>query len=83
MRFGENIIEEKLDIFLGSSSWRNHFQDKATVNLISWSSDHNPIMLEVLEKGEEERNEKRTPHRCHYEDMLSPYERCKEIIKNE
>lgn len=34
MRLGENIIKEKLDIFLGNGSWRNHFQDKAAVNLI-------------------------------------------------
>ena len=68
---------------MGNDSWRNLFQDKAAVNLISWSSDHNPIMLEVLEKGEEERGAKKTSHRCRYEDMWSSYERCKEIIKNE
>ena len=50
MRFGENIIEEKLDRFLRNGSWRNHFQDKAAVNLISWSSYRNPIILEVLGK---------------------------------
>lgn len=82
-RFGDHLIEEKLDRFLGNSSWRNYFQDKAAVNLVSWSSDHNPILMEVFEKGKEDKHAKRTLHRVQYEDMWSPYERCKEIVKHE
>ena len=82
-RFGVNIIEERLDRFLGNSSWRESFQEKTAQNLISWSSDHSPIMMEVLEKGRGNRYSRKTFHRTHYEDMWSPYEKCKEIVKNE
>lgn len=82
-RFGDHLIDEKQDKFLGNSNWRNYFQDKAAVNLVSWSSYHNPILMEVLEKGKEDRHAKRTLHRVHYEDMWSPYEKCKEIVNHE
>ncbi|KAH9748716.1 reverse transcriptase domain-containing protein [Citrus sinensis] len=82
-RFGSNFIEERLDRFLCNSSWGSCFQDKAAKNLISWSSDHNPILIEVIEKGEERRYTKRSFPRVHYEDMWSSYEKCKEIIMHE
>ena len=82
-RFGVNTIEERLDRFLGNSSWRESFQEKTAQNLISWSSDHSPIMMEVLKKGRGNRYSRKTFHRTHYEDMWSPYEKCKEIVKNE
>ena len=82
-RFEVNIIEERLDKCLGNSSWRESLQEKAAQNLISWSSDHNPLMMEVLEKGRGNRYSRKTFHRIHYEDMWSPYKKCKEIVKKE
>lgn len=40
-------------------------------------------MIEVLEKRRETRYTRKTYHRTHYEDMWSPYEKCKEIVKQE
>lgn len=82
-RFGVNIVEERLDRFLGNSSWRESFQEKAAQNLISWSSDHSPLMIEVLEKGRGNRYSRKIFHRIHYKDMWSLYEKCKEIVKKE
>ncbi|KAH9663932.1 reverse transcriptase domain-containing protein [Citrus sinensis] len=39
--------------------------------------------MEVLEKGKGKRYMRRTFHRVHYEDMWSPYEKCREIVKHE
>ena len=40
-------------------------------------------MMEVLEKGRGKGYMKRTYPRLHYEDMWSPYEKCKTIVKHE
>lgn len=53
-RFGTQLIEERLDRFLCNKSWGNCFQEKAALNLVTWSFDHNPILMEVLEKREGE-----------------------------
>ncbi|KAH9715856.1 putative reverse transcriptase/RNA-dependent DNA polymerase [Citrus sinensis] len=82
-RFGVGLIEERLDRFLCSRSWGHYFQEKAAMNLVTWSSDHNPILMEVLEKGSGLRYSRRTFRRVHYEDMWSPYEKCREIVKRE
>ncbi|KAH9769616.1 reverse transcriptase domain-containing protein [Citrus sinensis] len=82
-RFGVGLIEERLDRFLCSRSLGNYFQEKAAMNLVTWSSDHNPILMEVLEKGSGLRYSRRTFRRVHHEDMWSPYEKCGEIVKRE
>ncbi|KAH9735375.1 reverse transcriptase domain-containing protein [Citrus sinensis] len=82
-RFGVGLIEERLDRFLCSRSWGNYFQEKAAMNLVTWSSDHNPILMEVLEKRSGLRYSRRTFRKVHYEDMWSPYEKCREIVKRE
>ncbi|KAK9178687.1 hypothetical protein WN943_027880 [Citrus x changshan-huyou] len=65
-------------------TWSNmRFGEKAALNLVSWCSDHHPILMEVVEKGKEGRFFKRTFHRAHYEDFWSSYEKCKEIVKHE
>ena len=52
-------------------------------NLVTWSSDHHPILMEVVEKGKGLRCIRRAFHRVNYEDMWSPCERCREIVKHE
>ena len=82
-RFGVGLIEKRLDRFLYSRSWGNYFQEKATMNLVTWSFDHNSILMEVLERGSGLRYSRRTFCRVHYEDIWSPYEKCREIVKRE
>lgn len=82
-RAGSHIIEERLDRFLCDNSWGNYIQEKAVVHLVTWSSDHTPIFMEVLEKGKGKRYMRRTFHRVYYKDMWSPYEKCREIVKHE
>lgn len=82
-RFGYQFIEERLNRFLCNTSWGNCFQERTTLNLVTWSSDHHPIFMEVLEKGKGIRYIRRTFQRIHYEDMWSSYERCQEIVKCE
>ena len=50
-RFGSSFIEEKLDRFFYSKDWTDHFHDAMATNLVSWSSDHNPILMEVRERS--------------------------------
>lgn len=75
-RFGVDLIEERLDRFLCNRSWGNYFQEKVAVNLVTCSSDHNHILIEVLEKGSGLRYIRRTFNRAYYEDMWSSYEQC-------
>lgn len=83
-RFGPYYIEEKLDRFLCSKDWIDHFHDSIATNLVNWSSDHNPILMEVQERRGGGLNYNRgSLSRIHYEDMWSPYEACKEIVKTE
>lgn len=65
------------------TSWGNCFQERTALNLVTWSSDHHPILMEVLEKGKGMRYIQRTFQRIHYEDIWSSYERCQEIVKRE
>lgn len=46
-----NFIEERLDRFLCNNEWGNHFHELAATNLESWTSDHSPIIMEVVENG--------------------------------
>lgn len=82
-RFGSNIIEEKLDRFLCNSSWWNCYQEKTVVNPTSQNSNHSPILMDIIEKRNGQRYSKRTYPMIHYEDMRSPYEKCREIVKHE
>ena len=52
-------------------------------NLVSWSSDHNPILMEVRERSNKVNYKRENFSRAYYEDMWSSYEACKEIIKAE
>lgn len=52
-RYRDHYIEERLDRFLCSKDWGSHFQTSAATNLISWVTDHCPIVLEVKERGDE------------------------------
>lgn len=82
-RYGPHHIEERLDRFLCSKTWCNHFQGSIATNLVSWVSDHCPIALKVKEKGKGRAHAKRTSARDHYEDMWSPYEACRKIVEDE
>ena len=79
--FGPHLVEERLDRFLCCRKWGTIFQEHAALHLETWTSDHNPIILEVEEKGRGVKHRRRSFTRFHYEDMWSPYERCKEIVK--
>lgn len=80
-RYGENFIEERLDIFFCSGNWNCNFQVLAAINLISWVSDHCPMVLEVKERESKGKHNRRTFSRDHYEDMWSSYEGCQNIVK--
>ncbi|KAH9799959.1 reverse transcriptase domain-containing protein [Citrus sinensis] len=82
-RYGPNFIEERIDRFLCNKEWGNYFQELAATNLESWTSDHSPIMMEVVKKGVEQICKRQSWRRIHYEDMWSSYDTCKEIVKNE
>lgn len=82
-RFGPYFIEEMLDRFLRNDDWTQTFQDHATKNLITWCSNHNPVVMEVIGRNKGAGYNKKTMLRFHYEDMWSPYKECKEIVKQE
>ncbi|KAL9460747.1 hypothetical protein AB3S75_003870 [Citrus x aurantiifolia] len=80
-RYGPHFIEERLDRFLGSIEWTQRFQDDAAKNLVSWCSDHSPVMLDVIGRGNGGQNHRRTLSRVHYEDFWSTYDECRGIIQ--
>lgn len=82
-RFGSQMVEERLDRFLSCKNWREVFQEKAAIHLTTWTSDHNPVMMDVVEKNKGSKYSRRFFTRIHYENMWSPYERCQEIVKKE
>ncbi|KAH9695348.1 putative reverse transcriptase/RNA-dependent DNA polymerase [Citrus sinensis] len=82
-RFGPQMIEERLDRFFCNQNWGSLYQETAAKNLISWSSDHSPILMELIGKEMGQRYKRRTVRRVHYEDMWSGYEKCREIVKQE
>lgn len=47
-RDDKNHIQERLDRFLASSSWRDHFRNAHVTNLSFSSSDHHPILLNCV-----------------------------------
>ena len=68
-RYGPNFIEEILERFLCNKEWGNHFHELAVTKLESWTSDHSPIIIEVVEKGVELNCRRKSWRRIHYEDM--------------
>lgn len=82
-RFGPQLVEERLDRFLCCKDWGGMFHEVAAEHLETWTSDHNPIMMVLEEKGRNRSFKRRTFTRVHYEDMWSPYEKCQEIVKHE
>ena len=59
------------------------FHEVAAEHLETWTSDHNPIMMVLEERGRNRSFKRRIFTRVHYEDMWSPYEKCQEIVKHE
>lgn len=59
------------------------FLESAVETLETWTSDRNPIMMTVLEKGRGLRYNRRTFPQPHYEDSQSLYGKYKEIVKQE
>lgn len=57
------------------------FLESADENPETWTSDHNPILMTVVEKGRRLRYNRRTFHHVHYEDLWSSYDECREIVK--
>ena len=55
--------------------------ETAGVTLETWMSNHNPIMMIVVEKGRGLRYKKRNFPWVHYEDLWSSYDKCREIVK--
>lgn len=80
-RYGHDLIEERLARFLGNKEWSCMFLESAAETLESWASDHNPILMNVVEKGRGLRYKRRIYSRVHYEDLWSSYEKCREIIR--
>ncbi|KAL9462155.1 hypothetical protein AB3S75_000204 [Citrus x aurantiifolia] len=80
-RSGIHFIEERLDRFLCSKEWSNLFQDQAATNLVTWCSDHNPVLMAVKRKDEEGHYKRKCFSRAHYEDFWSSYDECREIIE--
>ena len=66
-----------------SRDWVNNFYDHAAINLLTVSSDHCPMLMEVRERGKSVRYERKAPRRIHYEDIWSAYETCKSIVQEE
>lgn len=47
------MVEERLDRFLSCKNWRKVFQENVAIHLTTWTSDHNLVMMDVVEKTKE------------------------------
>ena len=68
-RYEPHLIVERLDCFSCNQEWRNMFLESVAETLETWTSDHNPILMEVMAKGRGLRYNKRTFPWVHYEDF--------------
>ena len=82
-RYEQQYIDERLDRCLCCINWKDHFHDLVAVHLESWTLDHSPIIMEVVDKHSELSYTRKSFRRIHYEDFWNPYEACQEIIKEE
>lgn len=82
-RYGQQFIEERLDRCFCCTNWKKHFHDLLVVHLESWTSDHSPIFMEVVDRGSELRYTRGSFKRSYYEDFWSPNEACQKIIEDE
>ncbi|KAH9716467.1 hypothetical protein KPL71_021472 [Citrus sinensis] len=80
-QFRSHHIEERLDRALYSKDWGNFFQEEAVTNMVMWESDHNLLVMNVQQKRSRVSYDRRTFFRVHYEDLWTPYEGCKNIMK--
>ena len=80
-RYGHGLIKERLDRFLCNKEWENLFLESVGVTLETWTSDHNPIMMTVVEKRRGLRYKRRNFPKVHYEYLWSSYDKCREIVK--
>ncbi|KAH9723192.1 reverse transcriptase domain-containing protein [Citrus sinensis] len=82
-RYGDHLIEERLDRFLCSKDWGINFQESVGTNLVNWSSDHCPIILDFHERSKNSRHAGKSLPRDYYEDMWSSHEGCRSIVQEE
>lgn len=82
-RFGPHFVEEKLNRFLGSKDWETGPTELVAYNLDSLFSDHSPIMLKMQARSRGVSYQQMSRSRVHYEDLWSPYDECKRIVKEE
>ncbi|XP_052297218.1 uncharacterized protein LOC127902351 [Citrus sinensis] len=80
-RYGNHFIEERLDRFLCSKDWEINFQESVSTNLVNWSSDHCPILLDFHERSKISRHAGKSLPRDYYEDMWSSHEGCRSIVQ--
>ena len=80
-QFGYHHIEERLDRALCSQDLGNCFQEEIVTNMVMWESYHNLLVMNVQEKKSRVSYDRRTFSRVHYEDFWTPYEGCKNIVK--
>lgn len=64
-RFSSHFIEKRLNRFLCSKDWTNFFHDQVATNLVTWCLYHNPVLMDVMGKGEERHYNRITLSRTH------------------
>lgn len=79
-RFEPHLIKEMLNMFFCSKDWGKNFYDSAANNLITWTSNHSPVVMEVKERSALLRYKDMWSA---YEDMWSAYNACKDIMRQE
>ncbi|KAH9724450.1 reverse transcriptase domain-containing protein [Citrus sinensis] len=59
----------------------NDRNEETVTNMAMWESDHNLLVMNVQEKKSRVSYDRKTFFRVHYEDLWTPYEGCKNIVK--
>lgn len=64
-RYGYYLIEEMLYCFLGNKEWSCMLLESTIEILETWTSNHNPVLINIVEKGREVKYKKMTSYRVH------------------
>lgn len=64
-RFSSHFIEKQLNRFLCRKDWTNFFHDQVATNLVTWCLYHNPVLMDVMSKGEKRHYNRSTFLRTH------------------
>lgn len=78
------LVQQRLDRFVGSSSWQDTYRAVSMINIDHWGSDHSPILVEFWKRNTSLSTKRRHCGRMFiFEDYWNNYDECRHIVERE